>query len=126
MSAYRDLIFDLYKQPLNKGRLEHPTHRARCHNPVCGDDITMELDVDNNMITRATFHGTGCAICIASASLLTEQATKSTTDNMRKFGKDEVEQLLGVTLGPVRLKCALLPLETLHKALGGSHDAATH
>ena len=114
---YREQILDLYKHPLNKGMLAHPTHIYKKNNPLCGDEIEMQLIVKGNKIIDVKFEGVGCAISMASASLLTEKIKNMDVSEAQNLNKDAVLGLLGVELSSVRLKCALLCLDVLHGAL---------
>ena len=114
---YKEHILDLYKNPLNFGSLKKVTQKERKLNPLCGDDITIEILVDKNVISDVKFSGKGCALCIASASLLTETIKGIKLKEVIKFNKNDLLKLLEIPVGPVRLKCVLLPLEVLHKAV---------
>ena len=118
MNIYLENIIDLYKNPLNQGKLEQPSVTYRAHSPLCGDDITVELLIQDGKIADVKHHGVGCAISQASISLLTEHIKKMPIDQVLKITLDEVVAMLGIDLGPVRLKCALLGLEAIHQAIG--------
>lgn len=117
MSIYIENIIDLYKNPLNSGKLENPTVTHRAHNPLCGDDITIDLLISDEKIGDARHRGVGCAISQASISLLTEEIKGKSLNEIMKIKKEDVIDMLGIELGPVRLKCALLGLEAIHKAI---------
>lgn len=111
---YRENILDHYRNPRNKGRLEHPTHMYEEHNPLCGDVIRIDLHVnEDNIIDQVRFDGHGCAISQASASMLTEMIQGKTLDEAKELGKEDILEALGIEIGPVRLKCALLSLKVL-------------
>ncbi|RJQ15600.1 iron-sulfur cluster assembly scaffold protein [Candidatus Woesearchaeota archaeon] len=114
---YREHIIDSYKHPHNFGNLPHPTHACREFNPFCGDDITMQLVVKEGIIEKVTFNGKGCALSVAAASMLTDKIKGMNVEDIKKMSKEDILELLKIPIGPVRLKCALLSLETLHKAL---------
>jgi nitrogen fixation NifU-like protein len=117
---YRENILDHYRHPRNKGHLEQPTHSHTEENPLCGDRITIELHVkDGDIIDQIRFQGEGCAISQASASMLTEMLQGKTLDHARQLGKEDILDALGIQLGPVRLKCALLSLKVLKGAVYG-------
>ena len=98
----------------NTGKLEHPTHSHEEHNPLCGDVIRMDLHVnEDNVIDQVAFRGKGCAISQASASMLTEMIEGKTLDEAKQIGKEDILDALGIEIGPVRLKCALLSLKVL-------------
>jgi len=121
---YREIILEHYKHPLNFGFLPKPTHRHEGLNPMCGDQIIIELSISENkkgdrIIKDIRFQGVGCAISLASASILTEELKGKKIEYLKGFTKDAMVKLLGVSLTPARLKCALLALETAQKAAGG-------
>jgi nitrogen fixation NifU-like protein len=117
MSIYIDIILDQYKNPHNKGSLENPTNSIHLKNPLCGDEITLQIKTDNNIVKDIKFDGQGCAISTASASMLTDYAKGKSIDELKKLDTQFILDLIGVELSPNRLKCALLPLEALHKVL---------
>jgi nitrogen fixation NifU-like protein len=116
-SLYQALILDHYRNPRHHGTLAKHTHAANAHNPTCGDRLEMQLLLKDGIIEDVMFSGSGCAISQASASLLTEFLIGKTPEEAKRIGKDDLLALLGVNLSPNRLKCALLSLETLTKAL---------
>lgn len=117
MSIYQDRILDHYRNPRHQGTLESPTHTALAKNPTCGDQLEMQLSIKNDMIADVKFSGSGCAISQASASLLCEHLKGKTLEEVHTFGTENILSLIGVPLSPNRLKCALLSLETLSKAV---------
>jgi nitrogen fixation protein NifU and related proteins len=111
---YRELILDHYKNPRNKGTLDPYDFSYEDDNPLCGDRIRIDLRVDgDNRVTDVAFTGRGCAISQASASLLTEEIRGKTLDEIKQISKEDILEMLGIELGPVRLKCALLSLKVL-------------
>lgn len=115
---YRDEILEHYRRPHNFGTLEHPDVSYEGSNPLCGDRITLMLDLDQaGTVTDVAFTGRGCAISQASASLLTDTLRGRTSEELRRLGKEDVLELLGIEISPARLKCALLSLDTLQRAL---------
>lgn len=113
-SVYSEIILDYYRHPRNKGTLDHPQISAKDSNPLCGDIIEMQLELDkNNSVRDVRFNGQGCAISQASASMLTEIVKGKTVDEVRKISKEEILSLIGGQLSAVRLKCALLSLKVL-------------
>ncbi len=117
MSIYMENIIDLYKNPLNQGRMEDASVSHRAHNPLCGDEVTIDLLVKDQKIADVKQRGVGCAISQASVSLLTEEIKGMTLEDVMAVSKDEVIDMLGIELGPVRLKCALIGLEAIHEAI---------
>lgn len=121
-SYYRENILDHYKNPRNFGKLHKPTAGFKMFNSACGDVISMEVKIDTtpssgNKIADIKFQGEGCAVSMASASLLTTYAKGKKITDILSLGTEDVLKLLGIILTPSRLKCALLPLETLQKTL---------
>ena len=131
---YKEIILDYYKNPRNFGTLENPDMKAMDTNPLCGDELEMQIKLgESNKIADIRFNGKGCAISMASASLLTEMVQGKNIDDARKFKKEELLGAMGTpNLGPVRIKCALLPLKVLKLAIYSSlgkeleGDDATH
>jgi nitrogen fixation protein NifU and related proteins len=117
---YREIIVEHYKNPGYRGELNPNDFTFEDENPVCGDHIRVDLRVDeNNIVTEALFSGEGCAISQASADLLLESVIGKTIDEVKQLNKQTVLDLLGIDLGVVRLKCALLPLKVLKAGVYG-------
>jgi nitrogen fixation NifU-like protein len=122
---YRELIIDRYKSPLYRGHLDPHDISFEDDNPLCGDHIRIDLRVDeNNVVREAAFDGHGCAISQASADLLVESILGKTLEEVRALTKDDLLELLGIELGPVRLKCALLSLKVLKAGVYGLGEAS--
>ena len=120
---YRENILDHYRNPRNKGHLENPTHVHEEHNPLCGDVIRIDLQVnDEDVIEEVRFEGEGCAISQASASMLTEMIQGKTLEEAKQVSKEDILEALGIDIGPVRLKCALLSLKVLKAGIYGLAD----
>jgi nitrogen fixation NifU-like protein len=116
---YRQNILDHYQNPRNFGTLDKPDISAEDSNPLCGDKIRIDLLVKNGTIEDVRFSGVGCSISRAAASMLTEEVKGKTLEEVKAIGRDEVLEMLGIELGPVRLKCALLALKTLKVGVYG-------
>ena len=114
---YREIILDHYKHPRNFGALKNPDASAEKDNPLCGDTINFEFRISNFEIIDVKFSGQGCAISMASASMLTEKVNGMKINNLLKISKDDIVEMLGTELTPARVKCAILPLEVIHKAV---------
>jgi nitrogen fixation NifU-like protein len=110
---YREYILDHFKNPRNYGRLEHPDITHEEDNPLCGDVVGMDFRIKDGVIEDIRFHGRGCAISQASASLLTERLKGIALDAAKKIDKNDVLGELGIQISPARIKCALLPLKVL-------------
>jgi len=121
---YREVIVERYKNPAYRGSLDHSDITFEDENPLCGDHIRIDLRVDENgIIKEAAFDGHGCAISQASADLLLESVIGKSVEDIKKLNKDNVLELLGIDLGPVRLKCALLPLKIIKAGVYGLGEA---
>jgi nitrogen fixation NifU-like protein len=107
---YRQQILDHYKNPRNHGELDDPTFSHVGENPSCGDTIKIDvrLDSDGETIEYASFSGDGCAISQASASMLTERLPGTTLGELDEMDRDDVVEMLGVDISPMRIKCAVL------------------
>ena len=143
-ALYQEVILDHNRKPRNFGTLERASHRAEGHNPLCGDHLTVELVLDGDRIEAIAFQGESCAICKASASMMTANVkTKSREDAetlIREFrdmatGKLDPQAqshhlgrltvFAGVRDLPTRVKCAILPWHTLHAALHSESVVST-
>lgn len=121
---YREQIIERYKSPQFRGHLDPHDIHFEDDNPLCGDHIEITLCVDENeVVTEAAFDGHGCAISLASADLLIESIHGKTMEEVRAMNKEDVLDLLGIDLGPVRLKCALLSLKVLKAGAYGLGEA---
>ena len=117
---YRDEILEHYRRPHNFGTLEHPDIVQEGSNPLCGDRLTLMLDVDEDGVVRdVAFTGRGCAISQASASMLTDRLRGETLAQAAALTRQNVLDDLGIEISPARLKCAILSVDTLHRALKG-------
>ena len=122
---YREVIIERYKNPSYKGVLEPNDITFEDENPLCGDHIRIDLRVNKEgIVTEAAFSGHGCAISQASADLLLESVIGKSLDEIRKVNKNDLLNMLGIELGPVRLKCALLPLKILKAGVYGLGESS--
>lgn len=122
MDLYREQILDHFKHPRNFGRITGADVSSEEVNMSCGDRIVIDIRFSNGtngsrIIQEIRFSGEGCAINQASASMLTEKITGADTREVMKLGREDIEVMLGTTLTPSRVKCALLPLEAIQNAL---------
>jgi nitrogen fixation NifU-like protein len=107
---YRQQILDHYKNPRNYGEIEDPTFSHVGENPMCGDEITIDvvLGDDEETIEHVAFRGDGCAISQASASMLTSELQGETLADLDAMDRDDIVDMLGVDISPMRVKCAVL------------------
>jgi len=114
---YRENILDHYKKPHHRSKMNGASCSGHAINPFCGDDITIYLKMEKGAVADVSFDGHACAICTASASMLADEVKGKGIDKARAVGKERVLELLGIAPGPMRLKCALLPLKAFKLAL---------
>ena len=142
-ALYQEVILDHNKKPRNYGTLAHPTHHAEGHNPLCGDHISVDLQLGGDTIDQIAFHGESCAICKASASMMTAAVKGKTGDQANALtqeflamatGKLDLSQpnqigrlavFAGVRDLPTRVKCAILPWHTLLAAFHSQGTTST-
>ncbi|MFW6152762.1 MAG: iron-sulfur cluster assembly scaffold protein [Halobacteriota archaeon] len=106
---YRQQILDHYRNPRNHGSLPEPTFTHEGENTMCGDLIEMDVELDDaDVITAVAFRGDGCAISQASASMLSERLIGMSLDEVEELDRDDVTEMLGVEISPMRIKCAVL------------------
>jgi nitrogen fixation protein NifU and related proteins len=139
---YREILLDHYRQPRNHGGIDAPTCSADGSNPLCGDQVRIDVTIADDHITDISFSGRGCSISQASASMMTEYVKGRTVEEARKGinafqqmmvtaeapgldGFDDIEALIGVAKFPARVKCASLSWKTLEQALAGEGGAVT-
>lgn len=122
---YREVIIEHYKNPGYRGELDPHDISFEDENPLCGDHIRIDLRLgEDGKVKEAAFSGHGCAISQASADLLLEEVVGKSLDEVKSLSKQDVLDLLGIEqLGPVRLKCALLPLKVLKAGAYGLQQA---
>lgn len=138
LDLYQQIVLDHSRRPHNFRRLEAPDRRAEGHNRLCGDKVTLYLRLTGGVLSEVTFEAAGCAICLASASLLTETATGLPIGAAGQLAAGVVGHfddpaahplpaalaaLDGVRAYPSRIRCATLPWQTLRQALTGPGDA---
>ena len=117
---YRENILDHYKHPHNMGMLNMHTHHRRELNPLCGDELEVFLQVDEEHIREVKFQGKGCAISQASMSMLTDTLKNKNLKDTMALTKEDIVNMLGIPIGVVRMKCALLGLKAVHNSLNGA------
>ncbi len=117
---YREIIIDHYKNPQYRGQLNPADFTFEDENPLCGDQLRIDLRLgDDGKVKEAAFSGHGCAISQASADLLLEMVIGKTLDEVKNLKKEDLLDVLGIELGPVRLKCALLSFKVLKGSVYG-------
>ena len=119
-SLYRQNILDHYKHPRNWGKLDNPSASAEDSNPLCGDELAVDVLFEGGRIAKLAFSGKGCAICISSASILSDLAKNKTTKEAFNITQQQLLAEIGIDPGPSRLKCALLSLKVLKLAIAGA------
>ncbi|MFC2064833.1 Fe-S cluster assembly sulfur transfer protein SufU [Chloroflexota bacterium] len=121
---YREVIIDRYKNPQYRGKLEPNDITFEDDNPLCGDHIRIDLRLDDDeRVNEVRYDGHGCAISQASADLLAESIIGKSVEEIKQLTREDVLELLGIELGPVRLKCALLSLKVLKAGAYGLGEA---
>ena len=116
---YRDYILDHYKNPRNFGELDAHDLEFHDHNPLCGDELGVHIKVEDGKIADLRFHGQGCAISQAAASIASEELIGMPVDDVAKLTADWVIEQLGIDISPTRRKCALLNLKVVRGATTG-------
>jgi nitrogen fixation NifU-like protein len=114
---YREHILDHYGNPRNQGRLDNPDITCEWDNPVCGDVAKLDLRLKDGRVSEARFDGSGCVISMASASMFTEKVLGMTVEELKGLQEEDIFKMLGITLGPARANCGLLPLRVLQAGL---------
>ena len=129
MNLYQEELMDHYRNPRNRIILDNPDMTSQEHNPSCGDSVAFQGIVQNGMAIKLAFNGTGCVISQGVASMITQLCTDKSLQYIALLDKEFIITMLGIPLGPTRLKCALLPLQALQQAIEyyknnkGTHNA---
>ncbi len=122
-SLYREAILDHFRNPRNKGTLDPADFTYEDVNPLCGDEIRMDLRTDGERITEVRFSGRGCAISQSAASILTEMVEGRPLDEVKAISREDLLDELGVPISPARMKCAMLGLKVLKAGIYGVPQA---
>lgn len=117
-TLYKEELLDHYRYPRNQGTLSDATVVTQTLNPSCGDQIELQVLFEGETLLRVRFTGKGCVISQAAASMLTEKIIGLSLEQLEALDKDGMLSLVGIPLGPTRLRCALLSLEAVHRAVG--------
>jgi nitrogen fixation NifU-like protein len=124
-SLYREVILEHYREPHHHGHLDEPTVAVEVDNPLCGDRLKIELALADGVVTDMAFTGRGCAISQAGASILGDDLIGRPVAEIATLTWRDMIDLLGVEVGPARLKCALLALRGVKQALAQAGVAVT-
>ena len=121
---YRENIMDHYKNPRNFGKLKTANIEYRDYNPICGDEITIQIEIQNDKVKDVKFIGKGCAISMATASILTEELKGKSIKDVEKLKNEDILKMIGIDVSPSRIKCVLLSLSAIKKGmkLGEKND----
>jgi nitrogen fixation NifU-like protein len=118
LDMYQERIMDHYENPYHRGTLPVPTLECHSHNPLCGDEVRVQARVDaEGRVAEAYFEGEGCVISLAAASMLMEAVEGKSLAEVKAMTRQDMLDLLGIRLTTMRVKCAMLPLRTLEKAI---------
>ena len=116
-SLYKEIVLDHYKNPHNFGTLDPADYTAEDSNPLCGDQVRMDLRVEDGIVTDVKFSGRGCAVSMASASILTDMILGQPLEEVRAITRDDLLEEIGIPVSPARMKCATLGLTVLNLSL---------
>ena len=114
---YREIILEHYKNPQNKGKLLKPDIITEDENPLCGDQLEIHMRIKQDVLEDISFEGKGCALSIATSSILTEELKGKKIEDIKKMTREDVYALIGIDVTPARNKCVMLPLTTIKQAL---------
>ena len=117
MQLYKEELLDHYRFPRHKGKLMHPDFTSGQHNPSCGDQVSFEAKLSNGLIIEVGFDGAGCVISQATSSMLAELVMNKSIQYVASLTSADILSLIGMDLGPTRLKCALLSLYALQDGM---------
>ncbi len=118
-SIYREIILDHYQNPRNRGTIDPADFTYEDTNPLCGDEVRIDVRVTDDQISDVKFSGRGCAVSQASASILTEMVEGKSLAEVKTITKEDLLDEIGIPVSPARLKCALLSLKVLKASVYG-------
>ena len=114
---YRENIMDHYKNPRNFGKLKNATIEFKDYNPICGDEITIQIEIEDNKVKDVKFIGKGCALSMATASILTDELKGKPVKEIEKLSKEDILKMVGIEVSPSRIKCVMLSLSAIKKGV---------
>jgi nitrogen fixation NifU-like protein len=114
-SLYKEELLEIYSEKPNYGKLKNKTHELKLRNPICDDEITLELKIKNGKIIDAKFYGVNCFVTTVSSSVLTEKIKGMKVEDALKLTKKDIDEWLGIKITPGRIRCELLALDALKK-----------
>jgi nitrogen fixation NifU-like protein len=121
-TIYKEMILDLYRNPLNKKRLSSPTHTVHGDNPMCGDEIEIEVEVgEDDHVIDIGFSGNGCAISQAAASLITEYVKNKSREDIQKITEEKMISMIQIPISYTRKKCVLLGFRTIQQIINNEN-----
>ena len=113
---YKENILEHWKNPRNFGKLQNADSVAKEVNTLCGDEIQIEIRFNSSHVKEIAFSGQGCAISQATASILTEFVKNKSVEEIKEIRREDILEMLGIPISPIRLKCALISLDALKSA----------
>jgi len=122
-SIYREIILEHSRNPRNRGTLDPADFTYEDVNPMCGDEIRIDVRVKDDHVSEIKFSGRGCAVSQASTSILTEMAEGKSLAEVKRIGKEELLDEIGIPVSPARMTCALLGLKVLKAGVYGVEHA---
>jgi nitrogen fixation NifU-like protein len=117
VNPYGPTLIEHFRNPRNKGALAAPTISQEGTNPLCGDRVRIELRLEGDIVCEAGFSANACAICVASASMLTDLVRNAPLDEVETLLVDDILRALDAQVPPARLNCVRLPLTVMHTAV---------
>lgn len=116
-SLYNEKILELWKNPKNFGELQNPTHKHSEANTICGDEMSIHLQIENGIVKDARFFSTGCLVCIVFASKLTEMIKGMKVEEVYELKNKDFLKLLDIEITPLKMQCACLSLDAVQNCL---------
>jgi nitrogen fixation protein NifU and related proteins len=116
-NLYREELMEVYKSTVNRGTLKDPSVEAFKKNVMCGDEITLQLQIEKDVIKDAKFDGVACAVSVIASNFMLENIIGKTLEEARQITKEDLLEMIGVNLTTSRVKCATLVLEALQNAI---------